>query len=82
MSTLNAYTVVSSEKNVVMFADVEEFFNTVSGDIDQVIKCNFYNATTAEDIGYAKVKIHGQHQYVSGDINGKNLINKFQIVER
>ena len=78
---LNNYTVVASDRNVVLFADVEELFNIVSGDVDQNIRCNFYNATTGEDIGYAKIKIRGCHQYVNGDLNGKNLLNRFQLIE-
>lgn len=80
MSNLNSYTVVASQKGIVLFADVEETFNVISGDIDQKIRCNFYNATTGEDIGYASVKIIGQHQYVKGDPNGKNLLDRFQLL--
>lgn len=80
MSSLNSYTVVASQKGIVLFADVEETFNVVSGDVDQTIKCNFYNEKTAEDIGYAKIKIRGQYKYVSGDPNGRSLLDRFQLL--
>ena len=78
---LNRFVVVEKKGKVTVVIDVEETLNIRSGDVDQVLKCNFYNEACT-NIGYAKVVDTGFHVFVRGDYNGKELLNKFHLLER
>ena len=77
---LNSVSVIASEKDVVVFATIDETFNARTGDVDQHTECRFFNEKNGTDIGYANVYVSGDHRRITGDYNGRQLVSKFSFL--
>lgn len=79
---LNSISIIASEANVTVIAEVDETFNVRTGDVDQKTKCRFFNKNTGLDIGYANIYITGDHTKITGDFNGRKLVEKFDFLKK
>ena len=79
---LNSIYVIASESNVTVIAELNETFNVRTGDVDQKTSCKFFNKSTGLDIGYANIYVAGDHTKITGDFNGRRLVEKFDFLKK
>jgi len=76
---LNSSFAIVSRERLIVCVDITETFNAHTGDVDQKQECRFFNHDGV-DIGIANIYINGDHTKITGDFNGKKLVEKFQLI--